>query len=414
MADNLEKQKSDRFFKLYPWYGGLTADLLFWVAIDSLFFTVVRGLSYAQIVSLASVSVIGGIILQAPCLFIIKKVGNTASVRIGTFLLFVASLLYAFGPDYYFIAAGKVFYETAFTFRNMGSAMLENNLRREGRGGEFIKYRTKANTIYAVITMIISFVAGILFNVNHFLPGILASVFCLLAFALSFYMVDYSEKYGVREKAESEEKHSEKLRFSGIIVLILLSFGLFYPIANSGQSNGKLLIQDVLMDNVGVDNTSLILSGILAVSRIVRVVSNLLFYKVHIRFKNKVGIALPVLLTLSLVLFVTGFLLPLPLVPRLIIMSLGYLIILFIRDPYKVFAEDVMLKTVPVSSQQSMLTALDFVRKIIRAVMSVSFAALLTSHPLILIIFILFGLSLAEIVVSILLYRKVGKAAEKS
>ena len=45
-----------RFNKIYPWFARLSADLLFWVAIDTLFLTVVKGLNTSQIVSLTTIS----------------------------------------------------------------------------------------------------------------------------------------------------------------------------------------------------------------------------------------------------------------------------------------------------------------------------------------------------------------------
>ena len=38
-----------RFIKIYPWFTGLTGDLLFYIAIDTLFLTIVKSFSAAQI-----------------------------------------------------------------------------------------------------------------------------------------------------------------------------------------------------------------------------------------------------------------------------------------------------------------------------------------------------------------------------
>ena len=48
-------------------------------------------------------------------------------------------------------------------------------------------------------------------------------------------------------------------------------------------------------------------------------------------------------------------------------MSLGYIIILFIRDPFKVYMQDLALKKAEKEQQQSLLTTLDLLRKIVRA-----------------------------------------------
>ena len=64
----------------------------------------------------------------------------------------------------------------AFTFKNMANAILKNNLELQQKSEDYIKIQTKSNTIYAVVTMIISFVASILFNFNNYLPMILLYV----------------------------------------------------------------------------------------------------------------------------------------------------------------------------------------------------------------------------------------------
>ena len=44
----------NRFIKIYPWYFGMVGDLLFFIAIDTLFLDVVKHFSAAEIVSLTS------------------------------------------------------------------------------------------------------------------------------------------------------------------------------------------------------------------------------------------------------------------------------------------------------------------------------------------------------------------------
>ena len=60
----MEENKLKRFNKIFPWYDGLSGDLLFWVAIDTLFLTVVKNFTASQIVSLTSISMIINILLQ--------------------------------------------------------------------------------------------------------------------------------------------------------------------------------------------------------------------------------------------------------------------------------------------------------------------------------------------------------------
>lgn len=391
-----------KFNKLFPWYAGLSGDLLFWVAIDTLFLTVVKKFTASQIVSLTSIPLIICIILQVPLLTIINKIGNTKSVRLAAFMLLLSSILLTFGPNYITVVIGRIIYEIAMTFHNMVNATLKNNLDIQNKENDYIRLRTNANTIYAVVTMIISFIASILFNINNYLPMIGCITFCFICFILSFYMVDYSNNDNVKKEDNNSNK---KLKYSKIIIFMIMSYGLFYPIVNSGQSNGKLFIQQELLKNYSVEKAALIIGTILCISRIIRVISNISFNKVHKKLKDKVGFILPVLLSLSLWLMVLGYLLKFNIVIRIIIMSLGYIIILFIRDPFKVYIQDLALKHSNKSKQQKILVTLDLSRKIIRTIISLSFTLILINHPMILVISILIILSVIEILISLYLYK---------
>ena len=407
----MTEQKLTKFNKIFPWYAGLSGDLLFWIAIDTLFLTVVKKFTASQIVSLTSVSLITCIILQVPLLNIIKKIGNTKSVRLGSFLLLLSSILLTFGTNYITIVIGKTIYEIAFTFQNMINAILKNNLELQNRENEYIKYRTNANTIYAIVTMIISFVASFMFNVNNYLPMIGCITFCLICFILSHSIIDYSKNDCIKTVKEEKKKNKvQKIRLARVIIFIIISYGLFYPIVNSGQSNGKLFIQQELLKNFNVEKTALIIGAILCISRIVRVISNILFNKIHKKYNEKVGFLLPVLLSSSLSLIAGGYFVTSSIILKILVMSFGYIIILFIRDPFKVYMQDLVLKKAGKEYQQSLLTILDLSRKIVRSIMSLSFTAILLNNPMIIVIVILLILSIIEIFISLYLYKMLIKS----
>ena len=58
------EQEIKKFNKIYKWYAGFSGDLLFWIAIDSLFLTVVKKLTASQIVSLTCIPLILCVFLQ--------------------------------------------------------------------------------------------------------------------------------------------------------------------------------------------------------------------------------------------------------------------------------------------------------------------------------------------------------------
>lgn len=99
----------------------------------------------------------------------------------------------------------------------------------------------------------------------------------------------------------------------------------------TGQSNGKLFIQQELLLNFDVEKTALIIGAILCISRIVRVISNIVFNKIHNQYKEKVGVILPILLSISIIFMILGSFVQISVILKFSIMSLGYIIILLIQ-----------------------------------------------------------------------------------
>lgn len=148
----------------------------------------------------------------------------------------------------------------------------------------------------------------------------------------------------------------------------------------------------------------------MCVSRIVRVISNMGFNKIHSKYKEKVGFILPILLSISIILMIVGSIINSFIILKFIIMSLGYIIILFIRDPFKVYIQDLALRNVDQNSQQTLLTTMELSRKIIRTIISLNFTIILLNNPMMIIMVILFALSIIEVLLSIRLYKLVSKA----
>ena len=389
-----------RFNKLYPWFAGLTLDLMFWEAVDTWFLTLVKGLSASQIVTTTSVSLIACLSFQIPIVKIINRIGNTNSVKLGSFLFLIAACLLTVGPNFYIILLGKIFYEFALTFLNMENAILKNNLNLQNKGNEYIKYSTRANMIYSVATMIMSFTGSFLFNLNHYLPMVGCIFFCFVCFVLSFFMVDYSDSSA---KLKNKVKSKAKIKFSKIVVLSIASYALFYPIVHSAQADGKLFIQQQFLEVLSENKAALIFGIVLSSARTIRVISNLTFNKVYLKYKDKVGVGLPILLVLALAVMLTGSFIGMTFV-KVLLMGLGYVIYLFIRDPFKTYIQNLVLINSDVGQQQAALNVLDLVRKAMKALIELCFAAVLLKYSIRSVMIVLIVLAAIEIFFSFYLY----------
>ena len=397
-------KSANRFLKVFPWYSGLSSDLLFYIAIDTLFLTLVKKFSAAEIVSLSSLSQLICVLLQFPVLFIIKKIGNPASVRTGAFFMLLSAVLIAFGKSYYIVLVGRIAHDVSVIFRSASIVALENNLELLDREGDFVRYRTSANTVYAVITMLISFVASYMFNLNNYLPMICCITTCAMGFVLSLFMKDCSSYNRVSHKKKSGVK--VKIHYNKIIIISIILYAFFYSIVTNGQNEGKLFIQQQVLLDFDVEQTSLIIGAILCVSRVIRVISNIVFEKLYKKYLHKMGVVLPALLGTSIGLLLLGSFIP-HIIVKILVMSVGYVIILFIRDPFRLYMQDVIFANTPKEQHQTLLTVLEFGVKIATAGIGLSFSAILLSYPMLVVIAIMFVIALMEIVLSIILYRSI-------
>lgn len=402
-------RKLNRYLHIFPFFAGITGDLLFYIAIDTLFLTVVKNLSAAQIVSLTSISSFACILFQMPILKLIQKLGNTRSTQFGAFIMLVGALSITFGSNFYWIAFGRICRQFSVLFKSTLAVSLKNNLDLLHREEDYVKYRTAGYTMYSIITMLIAFVASRMFVWNHMAPMYGCIICALIGVLLSAFMIDYSDyDKVVPTKADKKGKTS----FSALILLSLFSFALFLPLVETGQSNGILFLQQKLMEELDVDRTAILIGAVIAASRIVRVFSNLVFVRIYKSLKYKVGNLLSLLLIVSFVLFILGsfsssyYL-------KTAIMGIGYLVLLFIRDPFRIYTQDVIINHTEKENHQSLLATLEFSVMFGSAAMGLCFSMILLKFPMLAVIGTMLILAICQLILCMRLYRIITTAKEK-
>ena len=395
-----------RFKKIFPWFSGFTGDLLFYIAIDTLFLSLVKSFSAAEIVSLTALSQLACILLQFPLLWVMKKIGNTASLRSGAACLLISALLITLGRSYALVLLGRIFHDVAFVLKNAATVALENNLDMIGDRGDFIRVRTSANTVYSVITMLISFVASYMFTLNSYLPMMGCITTCTAGLLLSFFMKDYSDYDRIAYDKVPQSR--TRIKFSTAFVITLLSYALFYTLVTSGQGEGKLFIQQQILLDFDEDDTALILGAIVCASRIIRVISNMIFARLYEKYQAKMGVALPTLLLLAMAFMLFGSFIG-QIAVKITVMATGYAIILFARDPFKLYIHDFVLARTPKEQHQTLLTVLEFGVKIATSGIGLCFSAILTGFPMIVVISLMLAISVIEILLSLKLYSEITR-----
>ncbi len=399
----VDEKKLRRSNRIYALFSGLSMDLLFWAAINTIFLTNIKGFTAAQMNSLVSVGLIATILLQPIAFRIIKKIGNISSIRLGVLLLFIGSLLLTFSNTYLLILVGEVFYETAFLFKNMDNVILRKNLKYENRTDDFLKYQSKASMIYSITTMVIAFCSGFIYKINAYLPMICCTIFCLINIILSFFLYECDIEI---EKEDKKEKI--KFKFSSLIVLIFIMFGTAYAIIDAGQTNSKLIMQYNMENFVETGKIAIYLSFIIAISRMVRVISNIIFPKIIAKMKDKVLYLVNSLLAVAFGLIIVGNIMNNNMT-GIVIVAIGFFIFLAVRDPLLNYTRTILLNNCDTRYHEKAITYLTLANKIGKFIISTGISLLLLKVNIIYVVWFMLGIA----IIDVLLTHKIYKIAKK-
>lgn len=399
-----EIKKINRSIKIYPIFASFTGDLIFFVPIDTLFLTLVKGLNASQITAMTMVALIICIVFQKVILAIVKKIGNVNSLRLGATMLLIASLVLTFGKSFIAMLLYKSIHELAVMFLNMDEIILKNNLKAVNRKDDYFKIRNKSKIIYAIITLFTALVAGKMFNVNNYLPMYLSIIIYVLVLGTAFLY--YESKVNNEQEIKKEHK---KLKITSIIFYIILSNAVFYSIIKMGQNNSKLFMQYDFQKFLSVEMVTYYITTIVFISRIARLVGNVIFGKVYLKIKDKMSIVLTICLALAFLLLIIGHFIESAFICKAIIMSLGFFLILAIRDSFQTYIEDVALTISNKDEQQEIIIKIEVYRRLGTLILSAIFTLILMKYELIVIEFILLGLSIIEIFINKRLCSKLAK-----
>ncbi len=402
LKDNIINNKIKISNKIYPFLAGLSDDLMFWAAINTIFLTIVKGFNASRISMLVAIASFSSIIFERIMFRIIIKIGNLKSFRMGLVMFLLAAIIITFTKNLFIIAIGFIIYYLAYYFTNMGNVILKRNLKAINRENDFAKIQSKTSLIYATATMINSFVVGFLFNVNNYLPMIICILICVINLYFSKYLYEYKEEKNI---IEDNNKNNSKVNWSKVIILIILVYGLLYATVESLQENGKIFIQYRMRDFFSIDKTSIYLTIIIAFSRVARVMSNLLFNKIHHMLKSKLIILLNILLLCSIAFMVSGFIIPYNNI-GVIIMGIGFLILLFVRDPIGIFTKLELFNNCEMKDQEEVIHKYNLCRKIVRCFLATSASLLLLKVNMLYLMIILFMLCLIYLCLTIKLFKK--------
>ena len=396
--DNSKDKRIKLSNKIYPIFYGLSSDLIFFIAINTLFLTSVKGLTSSEINFMTTIGVLVALVFYLLSHKIINKIGNLYSIRLGTLLLLISAILFTVSTNLIFFVLAEIFYEVGFVFKCVDQVVLNNNLIYQNKENDFIKIKAKATTIYSIATMIATLIAGFLFNISPYLPMFICILICFNNFIMAHYIyeVNFANK-------ELELKKKNKLNFNKIMIITILVYGLIYGTLAVCQTNDKLFIQYELQDFLKANSVTLVMSIILFLSRVSRLILNIIFVKIYDKFKNKTLYIIYFGLLVSVLLFVIGKIFFTSMYSS-IIMAVGFILLVALRDPTENLLSDILLKNTNKEDKEKAILYFQFTRRLVVFILSLLATMILVRYELIhlYLVFLIFILLYIFIVLKLL------------
>ena len=405
MEQNISKIK--RSIRLYPIFYAFSADLIFFVPIDTLYLNLVKGMDASQISAMTMIGLLVCILAKNTIVKIAKKIGNANSVKVGALMLFIASIILTFGKSFISLVMYKIIYEVAFMFWDLTSILLRNDLIYLNKQDKYFSVRNKAKVMYGITTMITALASGYLFNLDKYLPMYISIIMYFVIFIVSFAF--YEEKVDEENDIKQTNTDNKKISITSTIFFIILSNTIFYTVIKLGQNNSKLFMQYDFQKVLSVEMVTYLITVIVFISRIVRIIGNIIFDKLYLKIKDKMSMVLTILEFMAFALLIIGHFIGFNFIPKVIVMSSGFFLILAIRDSFSIYIEDTALKITKQDEQQKIMINIETYRKLGQLLLSVVFTLILMKYELIVIEFILLVLSAIEIIVN----RKMCKKLER-
>ena len=105
----MENKKIKNFTINWFWlYRAFSYDFVFYYTVATLYYTTTKGFALSDVMLLHSITAISTFLLLLPISWLLKKIGNTSGIRIGTFMWILYMLATIFLNNFYVLLAIEV------------------------------------------------------------------------------------------------------------------------------------------------------------------------------------------------------------------------------------------------------------------------------------------------------------------
>ena len=166
------------------------------------------------------------------------------------------------------------------------------------------------------------------------------------------------------------------------MIITIVVYGLIYGTLVVCQTNDKLFIQYELQNFLKANTVTLAMSIILFLSRVSRLIINIVFGKIYDKFKNKTLYIIYFGLLFSVLFFIIGKILFTSMYSS-IIMAIGFIILLALRDPTENLLSNILLKNTKKEDKEKAILYFQFMRRLVVFILSLLATMILARYELI-------------------------------
>ena len=270
-----------RFNKtLFCLYQSTSDDLMFWCWFDVLILSMNYGFDMTQISLLFSVAFWVALAVKAPANALAKKLGAARCVLLSAAMFLLAALLLTFGCTFAVAVVGQSIYLAAGSFQEMATVIAKKAAERDPANVDYMQLMSTTGVIFSVISLIAAMSMSRLYEMNKNLPMYICIGFCLNSCVLAYFISRYDEE-DTKESLSTRREvlPGTKMRsFDKTTLSCLFLSILFMVIFYVSGDYLKIMIENDLSTVTDSGRTVFLFSMILLVSRIIKIVSNLLLY----------------------------------------------------------------------------------------------------------------------------------------
>lgn len=290
MINDINTQKRKQNMKLYSMYRAISADILFFYAIDFLFLTQVKNISASDVVLKSSFYALFMIILQIPANILIDKMGTRRCTILANIFNVIYLIMIMLATDLQILIIAEFVSALCFSIKDVSDTTLLNISIPEGekKGEIFSKIEGKGSKNYYYINAITMVISGFLYTINPYIPVIGAVIIAIIATILSagFQDIEISDT-NIESKRFSVDEYIIDLKNS--FKFIIKSHRLRSLILYSGIMWGTFCLASTyrtsLLEEVGISATWIaIISAIVGIASGIGSKHQL---KIHTMFRNK-------------------------------------------------------------------------------------------------------------------------------